>query len=412
MRTLVVTGATGYIGRALLAVARRSGWSVVAASRQPCEDADGWLGYELAVPPMAAAFPTNAPIVHLAAMTRGEAPDVELAAARALLAVAAANGSPFVFVSSQVARGDAPTAYGRTKHAIERLVLAAGGIVVRPGLVWGGAPGGVYATLLRASRKALFWPAIVPSPCVQPVHVDDLAQALLRAAGMPQGFAGRVLHVGEDAPVRFDEWMRGLAASRSHRLRTVPVPAALVRAGAAVAGRLGASPVAARVWSLLGIPRMATGIDLAELGVTLRSSRAAFAEHERRRALLREGTALMGYVLAERPALPLVRRYARAVEALHGGRPLEIPRAFLRIPALLRVLDQPGVRAADVALRERLHAATAIAEASPQGAVRFVASVGGNGRASRLAAAVGSLGSEAVARVASVPFALLRAARR
>ena len=402
MRSVTVTGATGYVGSHFARAARRAGWRVVAATRHASAHADAWVPYDLRTPAWVLDGEAT-PIVHLAVLAGGsDERDVEVDAAHALLQEARKHGTYVLFVSSQVARADAPTAYGRTKHAIEERVLASGGIVVRPGLVYGGAPGGLYATLLRAARRAVMLPAVVPPPCVQPVHVDDLAAALLRALESPERWFGRVLHVAEPEPRPFSAWMHELAATFGRAPWCVPIPAALVRAGTALAASIGASSLADRARSLLAIPPMATAGDLAALGLALRSSREAFARRAARRACVREGAALLRYVLGAAPGPALVRRYARAIEALRDAQPLPLPRWGLRIPLLLRALDQPRLRAADGEWQWRVHAAAAIAEASPQGARRFLALQGDGSRAWRIGAALAALPVEALARAASL----------
>jgi NADH dehydrogenase len=402
MRSVTVIGATGYVGSHFVRAARRAGWRVVAASRHASAHADAWVRYDLRAP-APVLDGTATPIVHLAVLaSESDERDVELAAAQALLDEARSLGTFVLFASSQVARAGAPTSYGRTKHAIEERVLASGGIVVRPGLVYGGAPGGLYATLQRAARRAVMLPAVVPAPCVQPVHVDDLAAALLRVLESPQRWFGHVLCVAEPEPRPFSAWMQELAAAFGRVPWRVPVPAAVVRAGAALADFAGARSLADRARSLLAIPPMATAGDLAALGVALRPSREDFARRAARRACVREGAALLRYVLGAAPGLALVRRYARAVEALRDALPLPLPGWGLRIPFLLRALDQPRLRAADAEWQWRVHTATAIAEASPRGAPRFLALQGEASRTWCIAAALAALPAEALARVASL----------
>lgn len=412
MRTLIVTGASGYVGRHLAARARACGWHVVAASRREAAGAE-WLPYRLEASPDPERFPREATIVHLAARTSGPAdPGVEIGAARALVEAAQVRACAMLFVSSQAARHDAPSSYGRTKHAIERHVLAAGGVVVRPGLVWGGAPAGLYARLLRVVRTLRVWPAVVPAPVVQPVHVDDLADVLLRLAETPTRYAGRVLHIGEGEPISFAGWLQALAASRSRRLWLVPVPATIVSLGAAVVERLGGAALAARARSLIAIEPMATAANLAEIGVVLRRSRDLLARRARGRTLVREGACLLRYALGEPAGAGLVRRYVRAIATLRDGEPLEQTRRWRVGAAQLRLRDQPALRHADAELRWRLQAAAAIAEASRQGARAFIFPRG-RARGMRMVAALATLGIETVYRIASVPLAwAARAARR
>ncbi|MEZ5738036.1 MAG: hypothetical protein R3E68_00335 [Burkholderiaceae bacterium] len=202
-------------------------------------------------------------VIHLAAVTSGvPAPGQdEVAAAQRLLAAASDRRVPFVFVSSQTASEHAPTAYGRTKWRIEQLTLAQGGCVVRPGQVYGGPERGLFGLLARLRRVPVL-PAFVPPPRVQPVHVDDLAQALL-ACTAPQGRPG-VLCIGDASPITFTRFLALIAHGRTGRRPLfVPVPVLLVR----LAGRL-VGPVArerlglARLTSLFELPPMDTDADL------------------------------------------------------------------------------------------------------------------------------------------------------
>jgi NADH dehydrogenase len=183
MKQIVITGASGYIGRYLMAAARARGWRAFAATRRcPANGVGDWIPYVLEDEVLASRFPAAAVLVHLAANTSvaSDADEQRVIAARRLLWISRERGSRFIFVSSQTARPGAPTAYGRAKWRIEQDVRAAGGSIVRPGLVYGGAPGGVFGQLCRLVQHSIFLPALIPSPRVQPIHVMDLAEGILR----------------------------------------------------------------------------------------------------------------------------------------------------------------------------------------------------------------------------------------
>ena len=371
MRTLVVTGAGGYIGRHLLAAGKAAGWRVIAATRNPVTGADAWLRYRLEDAIAPDAIPHDAILVHLAAQT-GDAldADVELRAADRLIEVASRHGTRLVFVSSQTARPDAPTRYGRSKWAIEQRVVAAGGVAVRPGLVYGGSPGGVYASLLRLLREHAVLPSLVPAPKVQPVHVDDLAQALLHAGTHAE--PGSVVRVAAAEPMALDGFLRALANGQGRaRLRFIPFPALMVPIGALLLDILGARTLAMRMRSLVDLPRMdADGV--ATTGVALRSlAQGVSRRHPERRALAAEGAALLRYMLGRAPQLAMLRRYIRCVEQ-RQARALSLPMIALAWPPALRALDHRRWLGRFPELDWRLSAAFAIAEASPDGASRVL----------------------------------------
>ncbi|MDR1074896.1 MAG: sugar nucleotide-binding protein [Xanthomonadaceae bacterium] len=377
---LAITGASGYIGQRLVVAATAGGFEVLALGRRPPEgDCIGWRRFDLAD-----EAPVDLPadvgsLVHLAATTSTTDVDVgsEVLAAERLIAACRRIGARFVFVSSQTACEDAPTAYGKSKWLIERKVLAAGGLVIRPGQVYGGPERALFGTLVGAVRKLPVIPGFLPAPCIQPVHVDDLATAILAAVGNAN-LLSRVFGVGAVQPVSFTCFLRTLARARLRRTRpVVPVPTVLIRLAIRMLGKGRATRLGLkRLLSLFDLPEMDTAEDMRTFGITLRPLSVGMARsgNGTRRSLLEEGRVLLGYVLRDEPAASLVRRYARSIQRLRAGNPLGLPRIALYAPVWLAVLEGGSPqRAPDGGeYAWRLNAAVAIAEASPQGARRFL----------------------------------------
>lgn len=378
---IVVTGATGYVGTHLVRLARAHGYSIVAASRrQLTNPLVSFIPFDLSASAPIYLPPKTDAVIHLAANTSSPNAideEQELQAAQALLSAAQKVTAKFIFVSSQTARPDAPTAYGRIKWQIERLVLDSGGWVVRPGQVYGGEARGLFGTLIDAVRRMPVLPAFFPVPLIQPIHVDDLAEGLLHLAGSDDIPSG-VLSLASPVPVSFTSFLSAIARFRVRRFPFLfPVPTLLVSLFSAVAGealqtRLGLE----RLRSLFELRQMETASDLQRLGLTLRPMHTGMhcSGSDRRRYLLREGRALLTYLLGERPEGGLLRRYVRAVECLHEGLPMGLPEFFLRLPVTLALLDDRAWIAAPwgAELAWRLDAATVLAEATPRGAQHFL----------------------------------------
>jgi nucleoside-diphosphate-sugar epimerase len=376
---LLVTGANGYIGERLVRLALASGHEVVAATRRAPAAPVSWLPFDLEAPAsFALPFAVDA-IVHLAAETRSSTlgEQQELAAARHLLQLAAAANCRFLFVSSQTAAAGAPTAYGRTKWRIEQEVAAFQGISVRPGMVYGGSEKGLFGQMSRILNRSFIYPAFIPAPKVQPIHVDDLAEFLLRClATSEQG--PQVLSAGACEPLSFTDLLGKIASCRLRRWRLpVPVPIVLIRlAGKLLPARLRARSGLERLDSLFALIPMRTSEDLARLDLRLRPLDEGLSRSGRirRRALLVEGRALLGYVLDAKPSAALLRRYVHCIEALRTPQALVLPNFVLACPSLLALLDRSAQTSApaDAELAWRLHAAVALAEASVEGAARFL----------------------------------------
>lgn len=378
---MVVTGATGYIGTRLTALAMERGCDVVMASREPpAPYGASWVHFDLSLNEVF-VLPAGADVVvHLAANTAASnlLDDVgEVAATQRLIKSAQEAGARFVFVSSQTARADAPTAYGRIKWRIEQEVLAAGGCVVRPGQVYGGELRGLYGTLVKAVQKMPLLPAFMPAPQVQPIHVDDLAEGLLRIAERDD-VSGGVRHLASPEPVSFSMFLGEIARSRLRCRRIfVPVPVVAIHSFAALLGaarrtRLGVE----RLRSLFDLPVMDTASDLNQLGLALRPLASGLhpSGDDRRRRLLEEGKALLTYVLKDQPGSSVLRRYVRVIESLRGGKAFGLPRILLDFSVLLSLCGKASwsdaVEGAEFVWR--LDAATLLAEACPMGARRFL----------------------------------------
>lgn len=373
---LAITGATGYIGEALTACALAHGHSVIALSRRKPTNIDiPWMRFDLS-DSIPLELPKNVDvIVHLAATTQSPSFDEisEIRSAQRVIDASAAHYIPIIFVSSQSARPNAPTSYGRAKWEIEQIALAAGGIAIRPGQVYGGPNRGLFGELVDLVDRHFVLPAFWPAPRIQPVHVDDLAEAIIRVASSHPANPA-VLNIGADTPISFSAFLKGVARFRTGKMRLfVPVPTAVVRTAAWLAERTGfAGTSLARLISLFELTPMTTVHDLDHLELRLRPLAQGLLPtgNARRRALIGEGLSLLAYVLRQPASSALVRRYVRAVELLRTPEPLNLPRWALKHPAAVALFERAASKSPE--FKWRLEAAVVLAEATPLGAVRFL----------------------------------------
>jgi nucleoside-diphosphate-sugar epimerase len=277
--TALVTGASGFIGRALVARLAASGAPVLALVRDPARAGDlaALPGVELVRGDLRdrgllRGLTARAGLVyHLAGLTSARGRDEFMAvngeATGALAAAAAAAPAPpkIVFVSSLAAAGPRPaarpareedppapvTAYGESKLLGEELLRREGrGVrwtVVRPPWVYGPGDRATLALFRLAARG--FFPN-VRGGCMEIslVHVDDLVGALV-LAGEAARADGRVYYAADGAAHTIAELGRALLAARGGG-RAVPVPGAVFRllglAGEASARLMGRPPLLGR----------------------------------------------------------------------------------------------------------------------------------------------------------------------
>jgi NADH dehydrogenase len=378
---VVVTGASGYIGTRLTPLALKRGHDVVTTSRLNTSSTNERLWFDLTLDNKIQVPRGTDVVVHLAAKTThtnclGE--ECEVSAAQRLIKATQESGARFIFISSQTARPNAPTIYGRIKWRIEQEVLSAGGWVVRPGQVYGRELRGLFGTLANTVRRLPLLPAFMPVPRVQPIHIDDLSEALLRIAERDDVPSG-VYCLAESEPISFSTFLGEIALSRLRcRRGFIPVPVVVTKVLSSALGESMRKRLSflERLSSLFDLPPMETAADLKRLGLTLRPLRSGMhpSGNDRRRCLLREGGALLTYILKKSPDSNVLRRYVLVVERMRSGRALELPDFFLRYPICLSLLDK-STWVDETTWAEfswRLDAATVLAEATPSGAYRFL----------------------------------------
>jgi len=259
---VLVTGASGFLGRSVAARIARAGHEVRTFQRRPSGLADGSPGVTDLLGSIGdpagvahAVFGMDA-IVHLAAKVSlaGDPADFEavnVEGTRALLAAAAdAGASRFVYVSSPSvahagasivgqdalpadparARGD----YARTKARAELVALAADSsalrvVAVRPHLVWGPGDTQLVARVVdraRAGRLPLLGRG---AALIDTTYIDNAASAIAAALERADAVHGRayVITNGEPRPVA--ELLAGMCAAAGVPAPEWRVPAALAR---------------------------------------------------------------------------------------------------------------------------------------------------------------------------------------
>lgn len=205
--SVLVTGASGFIGRHLCRRLRDNGFHVRALMRRPVEGPwDAAVRLELgkqAIPPDLLAGVDC--IFHLAgkahAVAEGAGAEEEYQIANVvsthdLLRAARAEGvRGFVYFSSIKAMGEegeasaaaAPDSpYGRSKLAAEQAVLNSGSVphpvVLRPALVYGPHPKGYLELMIRGVRAGWFPPLPELGNRRSMIHLDDLVEAAMLCA--------------------------------------------------------------------------------------------------------------------------------------------------------------------------------------------------------------------------------------
>ena len=263
MTRVLVTGATGFIGRMLCPALTRAGFKVRAAVRADAAfagDVEPVRVGDIVTADWAAALHEVRYVVHAAARAHAAQTSEELylatnarATQRLAEAAARAGVARFVYLSTVKVHGEgaarsyterdppAPQdAYGRSKLLGERAALAAAGrmevVIVRPPLVYGPEVRANFLRLLGWVDRE--WP--LPLAAVDNrrslVSVWNLCDFLCHVLAHPAA-AGRVWLTSDGEDLGTPELVRRIAHAMQRRSRLLAVPVPLLRVLGTALGR-------------------------------------------------------------------------------------------------------------------------------------------------------------------------------
>jgi nucleoside-diphosphate-sugar epimerase len=276
-----VTGSTGYLGRSLVAALRANSLEVVEYRRTvPDVASDGEVRrLDLGQPVDGRTFEGVTCLVHaawdLVETNPRRAWDVNVAGSKRVIESALDAGvKRIIFVSSMSAYFGTRQEYGLMKLAVERAVLEAHQVVVRPGLVYGADSGGMALTLAKLARLPVI--PVFRGAQQYTLHVDDFLAAMLTIVTSKE-MASAVVGLANDSPTSFKEIMLTLAAAADNSAKTVEVPWSVVLALLRAAEKVGV-PLPVRSDSLLGLVRPAPSLPGRDIATAMGLSFRPFSE--------------------------------------------------------------------------------------------------------------------------------------
>jgi uncharacterized protein YbjT (DUF2867 family) len=255
--TVLVTGATGFIGQHVAHALRAREIPVRALVRDPSgasrltawgvELVEGDVTDSASLPQAVAGVDA---VIHLVAIIKGSRDDFErimVQGTRNLVAAAEAGGTRRILLASALGlneRTKDAVPYLAAKWEMERAVEASPveHVIFRPSFVFG-KDGGVLPTFLRLARFAPVTPIVGPgTQRLQPIWVDDVAQYFTDAVDLPEA-AGRTFDIGGPDAVTWNEFWDRLKRVLGSRRPSIHVPFAAMRVQAALTERLPGAPV-------------------------------------------------------------------------------------------------------------------------------------------------------------------------
>jgi nucleoside-diphosphate-sugar epimerase len=257
VRTVLVTGASGFIGKHVVATLAKDGWTVRAAARDP-EQIPARHDVERVIMPDLSRAADWAPllegvshVLHLAGIAHapGALPDelyvrINADAVGELAHAARASVERMVLMSSVraqagltaehvITEADPPQptdAYGRAKLEAERLLAASGAgfAVLRPAVVYGKGVKGNIASLATLAQTPMPLPFGGLSNRRSLLAMENLASAIDLALASPRA-EGETFLVADPEPITIAELVTAMREGLGRSPHLVRVPAGGVK---------------------------------------------------------------------------------------------------------------------------------------------------------------------------------------
>jgi uncharacterized protein YbjT (DUF2867 family) len=239
---ILITGITGFIGRRLASALREAGQRVIGVSRSATGPdtirgdfahdvhADAWIprlaGVEIVINAVG--------ILRESGARTFEA--VHTRAPQALFEACARAGVKRVIQISALGADTGSSGYFRSKHAADEYLasLPLDWTIVQPSIVYG--EGGTSARMftMLASLPVIGVPGR-GDQAVQPIHIDDLVDAIVAMCREPRAVREKVALVGPRAMPYRDMLLELRTVMGLPRAPIMPIPMSLMRLGARIA---------------------------------------------------------------------------------------------------------------------------------------------------------------------------------
>ena len=188
-------------------------------------------------------------------------------------AARAASVAAFVHVSALSADAASKVAYARTKAEGEAAVRAGfpGATIVRPSVLFG--EDDKFVNLFAGLVSMLpVLPVFAPHAKLQPLFVDDAAEAIGNALAHPGAHAGQTYELAGPEPISMADLHHRIARAEARAPVFIELPDAVSNLFATLTGWLPGAPLSRDQWALLQPGNVATGAvpGIDALGVTPR----------------------------------------------------------------------------------------------------------------------------------------------
>ena len=235
-KTCAITGSNGYVGGCIKNYFTARGWEILELTRQPKSGTRG-IKFQLGNNLSPASLAGVDALVHCAydfkPLRRDEIRAVNAEGSQKLFSAArTAKVGKIICISSISAYDGCRSLYGQAKLEIEKLALDGGALVIRPGLVYGSGPGGMFGKLTAQIRQSSVIPMIGDGSQIQfLIHNEDLSAFIEKFAVDQSKAAPQILTAAHERPWPFKQLLLEIARALNKKPKFIPLPWRFVWAG-------------------------------------------------------------------------------------------------------------------------------------------------------------------------------------
>ena len=275
-RKIIITGAAGFIGSAVLRHFRDKGWNVIAFVQSmpgKPENEVVYVKYDLAAVPDEGAFENCDGLVHCAYLKNDL--ETNVSGTKRLLELSRKHGvRKNIFISSFSAHPDAISKYGKQKLELEKIFSTERDCVLRAGVVLGNG-GGLFGQMKEHVMKGKRIPLIDGGK--QPLQIVDVNDLVMVIDKVIENDVHGVFTIARPEPLTYKEFFLALGRRFNKKVKFISVPFFLVNWGLAFCESMGLKLPVNRenVLGLKFIRLRETQTDLDKLGVKLKSFEAS-----------------------------------------------------------------------------------------------------------------------------------------
>ena len=225
--SIIITGANGFIGTALVNHFVAKNWNVIAfVHHLPNKKIKGviYKEYDIMIYTDDGLFADADYLIHGAYMKHNSHPEafnLNIKGAKNILSLSRKyNLKKNIFLSSISSRADALSNYGKMKFEVEKLFNTDKDFVIRPGLVIGN--GGIVKEMVEFIKRKKIIPLIGGGKQpIQTVAIDDLIQFIDKA--LSEDLTGTIT-IAEPNAVTYKEFYKALSKQINVKPLFIPMP--------------------------------------------------------------------------------------------------------------------------------------------------------------------------------------------